>query len=194
MLAAVETIGALISPFIQSVASGRVEVYNEFSLQHELGISLRAALPNRKVQFERNVTFFFQSKATFTKKEIDISVFSPDRRELVYAIELKFPRNGQYPEQMFSFCKDVSFAEELRVAGFRAAGLVIFADDSLFYSGPTDGIYGFFRGERPIHGRIQKPTGSKDAESLIRGHYVARWNPIVASLKYVVIEVLSINS
>ena len=28
-----------------------------------------------------------------------------------YAIELKFPRNGQYPETMFSFVKDIKFLE-----------------------------------------------------------------------------------
>ena len=188
-----ETLAALVAPFIESVASGRTEVYNEFSLQHELGVSLRGGLPNHKVQFERNVSFFFPSKASFTKKEIDISIFSANRHELAYAIELKYPRNGQYPEQMFSFCKDVAFAEELCAAGFRAAGLVIFAHDRLFHSGPTDGIYGFFRGGQPLHGRIQKPTGSKDAETLVRGSYVVRWNAIVESLKYAVIEVLPVR-
>jgi hypothetical protein len=100
----------LIAPFVDSVASRRTELHNEFSLQHELGISLRGKLPARKVQFERNVFFFFPSKASFTKREIDISVFSPGTKELAYAIELKYPRNGQYTEQMFSFCEDVAFA------------------------------------------------------------------------------------
>jgi hypothetical protein len=179
----------LIAPFIQSVASGRTEIYNEFSLQHELGISLRDVLLDRKIQFERNVSFFFPSKAQFTKREIDISVFSPDRKDLEYAIELKYPRNGQYPEQMFSFCKDVAFAEELAVAGFSIAGLVIFAADRLFYSGPNDGIYGFFRGGQQLHGQIQKPTGNRDTETLIRGKYIVQWKLIVDSLKYAVIEV-----
>ena len=188
-----ETLAVLIAPFVESVASGQTEVYNEFSLQHELGISLRGALPNHKVQFERNVSFFFPSKPSFTKKEIDISIFSRDKRELAYAIELKYPRSGQHPEQMFSFCKDVAFAEELCAAGFRAAALVVFADDRLFYSGPIDGIYGFFRGGQPLHGRIQKPTGSKDAETLISGSYVVRWNAILESLKYAVIEILPVQ-
>lgn len=131
----------------------------------------------------------FPSKVPFTKREIDISIFSPDMKGLAYAIELKFPRNGQYPEQMFSFCKDIALAEELCVAGFCIAGLVIFADDHLFYSGRNEGIYGFFRDGRPLNGRIQKPTGSKDTETLIRGSYVVQWRPIVDSLKYAVIEV-----
>ena len=52
----------MISPFLQKfmkkIQTGEVEVYNEFSLQHELGIYLRNALPNYKVEFERNVKFF----------------------------------------------------------------------------------------------------------------------------------------
>lgn len=184
-----EALADLIAPFVDSVASGRAEVYNEFSLQHELGIFLRGELSSLSVQFERNVSFFFPSKASFTKREIDISVFSPDMKKLAYAIELKYPRNGQHPEQMFSFCKDVAFAEELRAAGFCTTGLVIFADDHLFYRGPTEGIYGFFRGGRPLHGRIQKPTGSRDAEALVRGSYLIGWKPISGSLMYAVIEV-----
>lgn len=136
-------------------------MYNEFSLQHELGIYLRSALPDMRVQFERNVSFFFSDKTRFTKREIDISTFSPADKRLAFAIELKYPRNGQHPEQMFSFCKDIAFAEELVAAGFPRSAFVVFADDHLFYRGPTEGIYGFFRGAKPIHGRIQKPTGKK---------------------------------
>lgn len=179
----------LVAPFVDSVVSGRTEVYNEFSLQHEFGIFLRGKFPNQKVQFERNVSFFFRSKMPFTKKEIDISIFAPDMRELAYAIELKYPRNGQYPEQMFSFCKDLVFAEELKAAGFRVTGLVIFADDPLFYQGQAEGIYGFFRGGQPLHGRVQKPTGRKDDEVILRGTYSVQWKPIAGSLQFAVIEV-----
>src|SRR5437879_3556551 len=92
----------LVHEFVTTIKEGRAEIYNEFSLQHELGVFLRDRLPNYKVQFERNVSYFFPSKTSFTKREIDLTVFSTDRSELKYAIELKYPRNGQYPEQMFS--------------------------------------------------------------------------------------------
>ena len=180
----------LIAPLIEAVATGRTEVYNEFSLQHELGVLLRVRHPNYKVQFERNVSFFFGAKPPFTKREIDISVFSPDMKDLKYAVELKYPRNGQYPEQMFSFCKDLVFAEELKSAGFSQAGLVIFAEDSLFYEGAGEGIYSFFRGGRPIHGRIGKPTGSKDDAVEIRGNYSVQWKPVCTSLMYATIEAI----
>lgn len=47
-----------IADFAQAVGRGEIEIYNEFSLQHELGIFLRASLPGCKVQFERNVSHF----------------------------------------------------------------------------------------------------------------------------------------
>ena len=182
-------LAALAAQFVQSVAADGIEIYNEFSLQHEFGIFLRAALPNYKVQFERNIAHFGPSKSHFTKRELDIAVFSPDRTELKYAIELKYPRNGQYPEQMFSFCKDIAFAEELKAAGFARAALLIFADARPFYAGSGEGIYGFFRSGRPITGRIEKPTGDKNDHVQIKGSYVVSWLPVSAATRYAFVEV-----
>jgi len=179
----------LIAPFLASVAMGRIEIYNEFSLQHELGIFLRTKFPDYRVQFERNVSFFFQQPMSFTKREIDISVFSSDRTVLKCAIELKYPRNGQYPKQMFSFCKDIAFAEELNAAGFSHAVLMIFADDHLFHRGPVEGIYGYFRGGKMLNGRVCKPTGSKDDEVTINGMYTVNWSPVAGSLMCSIVEV-----
>lgn len=189
----------LITSFIDSLPNNFEKIdnektYNEFSLQHELGIFLRRKLPDYLVQFERN-TDFFGIKHKLTKKEIDISIFSrdfspdkPDKNKLKCAIELKYPRNGQYPEQMFSFCKDIKFIEQLRDEGFDSAALIIFANDKLFYSGDSSGIYGYFRNKKLLHGNIIKPTGNKDDQVFISGHYKAEWKIIVDSLKYVVIE------
>jgi hypothetical protein len=132
-----------IEKFSLLVAQGQVEIYNEFSLQHELGLYLRSTIQNAKVQFERNVSFFFPPPFDFLKKEIDISVFSADKANKYCAVELKFPRNGQYPEQMFSFCKDIGFLEQLKRAGFEKAYFIVFADDRLFYEGSTEGIYAY---------------------------------------------------
>ncbi len=107
------------------------------------------------------------------------------------ALELKYPRNGQFPEQMFSFCKDLSFCEELVSEGFKKAAVVIFAQDRPFYHGSSDGIYGYFRGGKTLHGRITKPTGSKDTEIFVSGSYTVVWKPVVAKLMYTVIEVNS---
>ena len=52
-----------------------------------------------------------------------------------YAIELKYPRNGQYPEQMYSFVKDIIFMEQLKTEGFDATFSMVLVDDKLFYEG-----------------------------------------------------------
>lgn len=179
---------ALITPLMRRIAAGDVEIYNEFSLQHELGIFLRASFPRDSVQFERNVRWFFSECEHFKKREVDITVFSPDKSSLKWAIELKFPRNGQYPEQMFSFCKDVVFAEQLKAAGFARAGLLIVADHSLFWRGSTEGIYRFFRSNAPLHGVITKPTGAKDDQVEIAGSYLVNWGAITDNLRYAAIE------
>jgi hypothetical protein len=180
----------LVAQFVHSVGANGTEIYNEFSLQHEFGIFLRSALPEYKVQFERNVSYFAASKIEFTKREIDIVVFSPNKSDLRYAIELKYPRNGQYPEQMFSFCKDIAFAEELKTAGFTRTALLIFADERPFFAGPSEKvIYSHFRAGRPINGHIEKPTGDKKDHVQIRGSYVVSWVPVSDATKYAFIEI-----
>jgi hypothetical protein len=178
-----------IASFMQSVAAGEVEIYNEFSLQHELGIFMRARWQEFRIQFERNVSYFGVSKKDFTKRELDIAVFSQDRKTLQYAIELKFPRSGQHPEQMFSFCKDIAFAEELHAAGFKQTAFVAVADDPLFYRGAGEGIYGYFRGHKPLAGIITKPTGAKNESVLVRGPHTIRWLPVVGTTQYALLTV-----
>jgi hypothetical protein len=179
----------IINEFIDTVKTGEIDIYNEFSLQHELGIFLRSRFSNLKVQFERNVSFFFRT-GEFVKKEIDISIYASDKSRLHYAIELKYPRNGQYPEQMFSFCKDIMFAEELKRSGFDQTFFIAFANDPLFYSGNGDGIYGYFRQQKMLHGAITKPTGKKDGTVPLNlnGSYNVQWANVFDNLKYAVIE------
>ncbi len=181
-------LGELVEPFLREVARGEIEIYNEFSLQHELGIFLRNWCTGNKVQFERNVSSLFAPGAAFTKREIDISVMDRTDLQLRYAIELKYPRNGQHPEQMYSFCKDLAFTEELKKSGFARAGLVIFADDPLFWRGPSEGIYGYFRDGRRLTGLIEKPTGKRDTTVSIRGSYRIEWLPVTDTLKAVVVD------
>lgn len=53
----------IIEEFVKTKISENV-VYNEFSLQHELGIFLREKLKKEhfKVEFERNVKFFSKNQ------------------------------------------------------------------------------------------------------------------------------------
>ena len=178
-----------IKNLVAGISRGQIEIYNEFSLQHEIGILLRSAFPDDKVLFERNVYDIFQ-RDNLIKREIDITVFSRDNTIRRCAIELKFPRNGQHPEQMFSFCRDVRFAEQLKKAGFAEAFVVIFADDHLFHSGQGDGIYGYFRQNKMLCGSIRKPTGKKDETIKLLGSYDVQWSSISGhpKLKYTVIK------
>ena len=106
-----------------------------------------------------------------------------------YAIELKFPRSGQHPEQMFSFCKDIAFAEELPAAGFRQTAFVAVADDPLFYRGAVNGIYAYFRGQKPLAGTVTKPTGAKNDSVKVRGPYTIRWVPVAGTTQYTLVTV-----
>jgi hypothetical protein len=154
-----------------------------------LGIFLRGKLNGTRVEFERNVDHFFQHKR-FTKKEIDITIKDSTASKPLCAIELKFPRNGQVPEQMFSFCKDIMFLEELKSAGVRNTFFVAFVDDRLFWEGTRqDGIYQFFRGLSPIHGSIQKPTGEKDEKIVLKGNYHVDWLTVDQNRRWLFINV-----
>ena len=178
----------IIGSFADKVRVGDIEIYNEFSLQHELGFFLRQ-FTSDKVQFERNVSYFGLNKNDFEKREIDISIFDGSERRLQTAIELKYPRNGQHPEQMFSFCRDVSFTEQLRRAGCKEAYVVIFAEDHLFYQGDNKkGIYAYFRGGEDLTGSIHKPTGQQNAKVEIDGRYSINWLSAKGPLKYTIIK------
>lgn len=150
------------------------ELYNEISLQLELGLYLRKALKGSgfKVQFERNIkSFIVGSKYTendFVKREIDIVIFDEDKPETSkerYAIELKFPINGQYPEEMYAFVTDMQFMEEVKNnAGFQETYCITLVDDCNFYmitpkQKSVDGIYEYFRKPGKTISCIQKPTG-----------------------------------
>lgn len=155
--------------FLKRIEDGKVTIYNEISLQHELGIYLREKLKEvnggYEVQFERNIGFFNIDKDKTVKREIDIVVFNGKEK---YAIELKYPRNKQYPEQMYHFVEDIRFMEQLEKEGFNSTYCLTLVDDKLFYTKSTGekDIYKYFResADNPVKGKIEKPTG-KDNEN-----------------------------
>lgn len=173
-----------IDYFLNKIGVEHIDIYNEFSLQHELGILLRNNLSGYKVQFERNVSFF--GIADTIKKEIDIVIYNDEER---YAIELKYPLNGQYPETMFSFAKDIKFVEQLKQNGFTKTYALSIVEDHNFYEGAKqDGIYAFFRGGQPVNGLITKPTGKKDEEIKVDGCYSIDWKEL-GKYHYYLIEI-----
>ena len=183
-------ISQAIHGFLDNVSDGSIEVYNEASVQLELAIFLRSILPvEYKIQLERNIDSFGLTKKSFLKKEMDIVVVSSVHNER-YCIEIAFPRNGQYPEQMFKICKDIRFLEELVQAGFSRSYCLVLADDHLFYSSKgDDGIYKLFRKDKQIHGLIRKPTGRKDEIIQLRGSYGLEWKVARGALRYFIVAV-----
>lgn len=121
---------------------------------------------------------------------MDIVVFSPDKKNRS-CIEIKFPLNGQYPEQMYAMCRDIRFLEQLTEAGFNKSYLLAVADDPLFYEkrGNQEGkIYDCFRGDKAISGKIVKPTGRKDDCVEIKGRYSIKWQEMNNNMKYFLLE------
>lgn len=180
----------IIQNFLGEIASNRIEVYNEFSLQFELGIYLRSRGLNKKIQFERNVSRYGYP-GSFTKREIDLAMEPLNEGpKLDCAIELKFPRNGQVPEQMFKFCEDLAFLEELKRAGCKDAYLLALADNAQFWSGRNlNGIYSYFRGGQMLTGQIGKPTGAKNKRVVLWQSYPIRWVGLTTKFSYLLIQV-----
>lgn len=153
-------------------------VYNEISLQLELGLYLRQN--GYTVRFERNIGEYVDNTSNFVKKEIDIVAYKGENEleAKKIAIELKFPRNGQYPEQMFSFIKDIKFMEQVKNAKlkdvckegkFTETYVLTLVDNKNFYSSNRgkNEIYSYFRKngsgiQIPKDKDIIKPTGNKE--------------------------------
>lgn len=178
---------------MHEVESGSVEIYNEFSLQHEFGIFLRSTLQTVKVQFERNVSYFGANKSDFAKREIDICAYTNPANPLL-AVELKYPRSGQYPEQLFSFCKDIVFLEQLRRTGFATCAFVAVVENRPFYEGRQYGIYAPFRGGPPLEGEVVKPTGKRDVTLRIAGSYSLEWQSLSDGKRFLIVEAQAAGS
>ena len=166
------------------------QIDNEASLQLELGHYLRQEYLT--VALEKNVGTLFGSKSGFSKKEIDIVIFEDiviDKPTV--AIELKYPRNGQYPEQMYKIVQHIKFCEELKAAGCKQAYVLVLIDDHNFCQGnKQDGIYAYFRNQRPLTGRINKPTGNRNQFIELSGTYSIEWQDIEdTAFKYALIEI-----
>jgi len=178
-----------LEEFANEISRGHIEIYNEASIQCELAVYLRGRLGDRhKIQLERNIDCFNVDRDRFLNKEMDIVVFDVDRKEK-HCIELKFPTQGQHPEQMFSACKDVRFLEQLIQSGFGDCYFMMFADDHLFYVDKgDDGIYRLFRKEKLISGEVRKPTGKRDEVLHFDREHKIEWRTLENNLKYFVIE------
>lgn len=163
---------------LKQINGVNILVYNEISLQLELGLYLRQN--GYTVRFERNIGEYVDKTSNFVKKEIDIVAYKGENEleAKKIAIELKFPRNGQYPEQMFSFIKDIKFMEQVKNAElkdvckegkFTETYVLTLVDNKNFYlsNRGKNEIYSYFRKngfdiQIPKGKDIIKPTGNKE--------------------------------
>ncbi len=181
--------------------TGRDYIYNEFSLQFELGSYIREKVKaeESKLYFEKNVYDIWPEERDkkhkgkkFAKTEIDLSIMKDGVPEC--AIELKFPRNGQYPEEMFAFVGDIKFLEELKRKGFKNAYAVCLVDNASFTTSCSsrcskDGIYAFFRSGKLLEGTITKPTGKCNEEYTLSDKYKVDWKSLGENRWYYIIQI-----
>ena len=125
--------------------------------------------------------YFFGGSVLCAQEYLCIAVVADDDR--CYAIELKYPKNGQYPEEMYQFIRDIAFAQQLvrnsangkRV--FEKTYCLTLVDDEKFHSAMSTksrkllsgSIYAHFRHSQnkvPYtlkQGTYNKPTGKASA-------------------------------
>ncbi len=165
-----------------------IELYNEFNLQFEIAYYLRNK--GYKVDFERNVSFFWLNKQSFIKKEIDLVVYNKNDKKI--AIELKFPTNGQVPEQMFSFIKDIKFLEQLKDSWkFEDTIFLVITGNKNFWQWQSkiNKLYQSFRKTRLLSGEYEKPTWRKDYTIKLNNNYKIDWYDVYwTNLKYTILD------
>lgn len=176
------------------------KIYNEFSLQHELGIYLREKLgENYRVLFEKNICYIPQTVTNedWCKKEIDITVVKKSGIKWIpsFAIELKFPQNRAYPRRMFQFIEDMQFMEQVKdYCNFETTYCIALVHDIKFYSDKDGkleniGIYSYFRKQNTIPANEEIPCpindGKPESITLTREHKIS-WKKINenSNLKY----------
>ncbi len=185
----------IIKDFLQRPSDQVGQIYNERSLQMEIGYYFRCR--GFSVEFEKPFKVERPQGSTKTPKTyLDLFV-TGERRKL--AIELKTPLNKRHPETLFDFCADLEFVESLVRSGEVDQGLcLLMTNDHVFWedSGRGSGIHNFFRRSGEIlTGKIIKPTGKKDTAVVLTGQYSLsdEWhsldNPrLLSGARYLMVE------
>ena len=151
---------------------------------------LREKIPNYKIQLERNVKFFDLEKKNFVKKEIDIVLFNNSKTRK-FAIEIKFPISIDYPNQMFHFCQDIKFLEQLKESGFTNNFFLALTPQSNFWSnkGNQGTIYEKFRKEKELYGEIKNQIGDSTEKVVLDHKHKINWLTINDTTRYFVMRV-----
>jgi len=165
------------------------EYFVEATFQFNLMMKLVNIVDESNIFPERNIEYYGLDSKNYTKKIIDIVL--GNEKGFNIAIELKMPMNGQVPEQMYSFVKDIRFLEELKASRkFNRCYLLTITNDHNFWSGQiNNGIYPYFRENKILTGRIEKPTGGNKKFFKISGKYEINWKIYDNDFKYFIIEI-----
>jgi hypothetical protein len=179
----------ILEDFVSQIAKGKTEIYNEASIQYELAIFLREVIPNYKIQLERNIRYFELNKKHFQKREIDIVLFNTTKTRK-FAIEIKYPLS-EVPIQMYKFCEDIKFLEQLKESGFTDNFFLAITPQSQFWNGRSkkDTIYEKFRKEKELYGTIKNQIGDSKEEVTLKGRHKINWLTINDSTRYFVMRV-----
>ena len=177
----------IIDNFASKIAKGKTEIYNEASIQYELAIFLREVIPNYKIQLERNVTHFKLAKSKFVKREIDIVIFNKTERKK-FAIEIKSPLT-QETDQMYKFCEDIKFLEQLKESGFTNTFFLAITPNSRFWTGSShpSPLNQKFRKEKQLYGTITHPR--QNVKVILKGRHKINWLTIDNSTRYFVVRI-----
>jgi len=180
----------ILEDFASKIAKGKIEIYNEASVQYELAMFLREVIPNYKIHLERNVSYFELNKKNFLKREIDIVLFNTSKSRK-FAIEIKTPMSGNYPMEMFYFCQDIKFLEQLKESGFTDNFFLAITPRSNFWAdrGKTGTIYEKFRKEKELYGTIKNQIGDSKEEVTLKGRHKINWLTINDSTRYFVMRI-----
>jgi len=196
-------IGNEIRNFFKKILpTDKLDIYNEYSLQFELGWYLRSRLTaDFKVQVERSLKSLLNdekdsqiiSPPKTIKNRMDIYIYNNSTNER-FAIELKFPVYGQVPYQMYKFVEDIKFAQQLKDCfGFSKTYSVVLVDRDTFYNGSKNknSIYRFFRTEHKVYGNIAIPIGRLKGDRRIEldSEYPIEWQSLTNGMRYYIIEI-----
>ncbi|HKL41336.1 MAG TPA: hypothetical protein VJ962_01960 [Clostridia bacterium] len=179
-----------IEDFAKLIKSTSLDIYNAFSLKHELGNYLSEKLPrNYKIHFDRSFSDFGVNAGETINNKMDLVIFNSNKN-FKYCVAIKFPINNQIPLTMYKIIKDFKLLEQLMDHDFIKCYQITLIDDEEFLTGVSkEGIYEYFRTDTPIHGEILNPTGRNDEKINIKGHYQMYWRNLGDSRKLSIVEV-----
>jgi hypothetical protein len=120
---------------------------------------------------------------------MDIVIFTDDEK---HCIEIKYPENGQRPEQMYAACEAIRFLEQLVTEGEFATCYFLMITNLFWEDGSaTNPISGYFRDEVvPVVGTVWKPTRDTGEHLDFTGEYTLVWDILPGTdLRYILLPV-----